>query len=136
MCVDLNAYNTETRNLDIISVFWCLQTIWAWSSASMASFTLSKGLWKGEDKNLGFTLPFKRVNLLPTWMGRVSFQQRGTLLLLHMAQVHCPSFSCNGKSISTHLIMFWSTSCMYWHTDIIYNTYITYIIYHTYIIHT
>lgn len=80
---------------------------------------------KARRQKLGFHLAFQGVNLLPTWMGRVSFQKRGTLLPLHVALVHCPSLSCKSKSVSMNLIVFWSTSCMYWHMGIICNTYIT-----------
>lgn len=67
------------------------------SSAAVGNLTQSKRLKKEEGKNLGFTSPFKEVNLLPTWMGGVSFQQRGVLLLLQMAQAHCLTCSCKGK---------------------------------------
>lgn len=63
----------------------------------------------------GIHIAFQELSLSPTWMGRVSLQQRGMLLLLQMAQAHCLTLSCKGKQRGIHLVMFWSASCMYWH---------------------
>lgn len=72
------------------------------SSAAVGNLTLSKGLQKAEGKKSRFTLPFKEGNLLPTWVGRVSFQQRGMLLLLQMAHAHCLTLSCKGKQMERY----------------------------------
>lgn len=45
----------------------------------------------------GIHVAFQELNLSPTWMGRVSLQQRRMLLLLQMAQAHCLTLSCKGK---------------------------------------
>lgn len=126
ICVDLNGYNIESRNLDIISVFWYLLTIWA-CSCCLHQWLISH--WartlKGWRQKLGIHITFQESEPFATWMRKGSLHQRRTLLLLHVAQVHCPSHSCKGKSISMHLSVFRSTSSMYWHTGIIYNTHIT-----------
>lgn len=49
---------------------------------------------KGRRQELGIYLIFQGSESLPTWVRRVSFQQRRMLLLLHMAQAYCLTLYC------------------------------------------